>query len=354
MIVNVDLKDRSYPIIIQRGLLDSLDEYLKGRIFVVTNTTVYKLYGQKLKKYATDFVVIPDGEKYKNLKTFEKIANKLLSFKIERKDTIVALGGGVVGDIAGFVASSVLRGVNFIQIPTTLLAQVDSSVGGKVAVNTKYGKNLLGAFYQPKMVLIDPNTLKTLPNKEIKSGLGEVVKYAYIEKNASLNFDENATLLEFLSSNSFDENVEHIIAKSVQIKANVVSKDEKESGLRQILNLGHTFAHPVEKISNFKITHGEAVAVGLMFAFELSYKLNLINEEDKKKALSLLEKFELGQKLGKKFSPNNMFELMKSDKKVQNAEINFVLPISTTEVTMKSDIDELLVKEILLSFHSQD
>lgn len=354
MIVDVDLKDRSYPIIIQRGLLDNLDEYLKGRIFVITNTTVYNLYGQKLKKYATEFIVIKDGEKYKNLKTFENIANKLLSFKIERKDTIVALGGGVVGDIAGFVASSVLRGVNFIQIPTTLLAQVDSSVGGKVAVNTKYGKNLLGAFYQPKMVLIDPNTLKTLPKKQIKSGLGEVVKYAYIEKNASLDFDENATFLEYLLNNSLEENFEYIIAKSVKIKANVVSKDEKESNLRQILNLGHTFAHPIEKISNFKITHGEAVAIGLMNAFELSYKLNLINEKCRSKALSLLKKFELGQKLSKKFSPDKMFDLMKSDKKVQNSKINFVLPISEVEVSMKSDIDELLIKEILLSSHFQD
>ena len=352
MIVNVDLKDRSYPIVIQRGLLNNLDKYLTGRIFVITNTTVFKLYGEKLKKYATEFVVIKDGEKYKNLKTFEHIVNKLLSYKIERKDTIIALGGGVVGDIAGFVASSVLRGVNFIQIPTTLLAQVDSSVGGKVAVNTKYGKNLLGAFYQPKLVLIDPETLKTLPEKEIKSGLGEVVKYAFIEKNAVDNFDSNSTFLDYLLNNDFEKNLEYIIGKSVEIKAGVVSKDEKESYLRQILNLGHTFAHPIEKISNYKITHGEAVAIGLKYAFELSLKLGLISLEDSQRATALIKKFNLGQKLDKKYTADKMFDLMKSDKKVENSKINFVLPISSYEVIVKSDIDELSIKEILLSCRS--
>ncbi|MBQ3101970.1 3-dehydroquinate synthase [bacterium] len=347
MKIDVNLGDRSYPIIIQNNLLQNLDEYLRGNVFVVTNTTVNKLYGKYLKKHAKKIIVIKDGEKYKNLATFEYISNQLLASKIERKDTIVALGGGVVGDITGYVASSVLRGVNFIQIPTTLLAQVDSSVGGKVAVNTKYGKNLLGAFYQPKCVLIDPNVLKTLPERQIKTGLAEVVKYAFIEKTACNTFDESFTFFDFLSTKDYKQNYENIIARSCQIKADVVSADEHESNLRAILNLGHTLCHALEKLTNFKITHGEGVSIGLKFIFDLSLKLGLIEKEYYENAIQLLNSLGLKTDIPRAFKADKIIELMKSDKKVVAGEINFVVPCGKYDVMRKVLQDELLIKEIL-------
>lgn len=348
MKIEVNLGDRSYPIIIQNNILKNLDEYFReNEVFVVTNTTVNRLYGKYLKKYARKMVVIKDGEKYKNLSTFEYIANELLKAKIERKDTLVALGGGVVGDITGYVASSVLRGVNFVQIPTTLLAQVDSSVGGKVAVNTKYGKNLLGAFYQPKMVLIDPQVLQTLPERQIKTGLAEVVKYAYIEKTASDTFDENFTFFDFLLTKDYKQNYENIIARSCQIKADVVAADERESNIRAILNLGHTLCHALENLTNYKITHGEGVSIGLKFAFDLSLKLGLVEHEYYEKALGLLHSLGLKTDIPRGFKADKMIELMKSDKKVVSGEVNFVLPCGKYDVTRKVLQDELLIKEIL-------
>ncbi len=347
MKIDVNLGSRSYPIIIQNNLLENLDEYLRGNVFVVTNTTVNKLYGKYLKKYAKKMVVIKDGEKYKNLSTFEYISNQLLASKIERKDTVVALGGGVVGDVTGYVASSVLRGVNFVQIPTTLLAQVDSSVGGKVAVNTRYGKNLLGAFYQPKCVLIDPMVLKTLPERQIKIGLAEVVKYAFIEKTACNTFDESFTFFDFLSTKDCKQNYENIIARSCQIKADVVSADEHENNLRAILNLGHTLCHALENLTNYKITHGEGVSIGLKFAFDLSLKLGLIEQGYYSSAIELLEKLGLKTEIPRGFRADKIIELMKSDKKVEAGEINFVLPCGKYDVTRRVLQDELLIKEIL-------
>lgn len=347
MKIDVNLSDRSYPIIIQNNLLEDLDDHLRNDVFVVTNTTVNKLYGKYLKKYAKKMVVIKDGEKYKNLATFEYITNQLLASKIERKDTIVALGGGVVGDIVGYVVSSVLRGVNFVQIPTTLLAQVDSSVGGKVAVNTKYGKNLLGAFYQPKKVLIDPNVLKTLPERQIKTGLAEVVKYAFIEKTACETFDENFTFFDFLLNKDYKQNYENIIARSCQIKADVVSADERESNLRAILNLGHTLCHALENLTNYKITHGEGVSIGLKFAFDLSLKLGLIEQDYHNGAIQLIHSLGLKTDVPCNLKADKIIELMKSDKKVEAGEINFVLPCGKYDVTRKVLQDELLIKEIL-------
>lgn len=347
MKIDVDLASRSYPIIIQNNLLKNLDEYFNEDVFVVTNTTVNKLYGKYLKKYAKKMVVIKDGEKYKNLSTFDYIANQLLSSKIERKDTVVALGGGVVGDITGYVAASVLRGVNFVQIPTTLLAQVDSSVGGKVAVNTKHGKNLLGAFYQPKRVLIDPTVLQTLPERQIKTGLAEVVKYAFIEKTASDTFDENFTFFDFLTNKDYAQNYENIIARSCQIKADVVSADEHENNLRAILNLGHTLCHALENLTNYKITHGEGVSIGLKFAFDLSLKLGLVEQNYYTGAIELIKKLGLKTEIPHNMRADKIISLMKSDKKVVSGEVNFVLPCGKYDVTRKVLQDELLIKEIL-------
>ena len=237
--LTVNTKTKTYDIIIKEGLIAEILDYLQQdkKKFLITNKTIEKLYPDLVNNFENK-IVIKDGEEYKNFETFEFIINELLKRKIERKDLILALGGGVVGDLAGFAAASVLRGVNFVQIPTTLLAQVDSSVGGKTGFNTKYGKNLIGAFYQPESVLIDTNFLKTLPVREIKTGLGEVVKYSFIEKNCSN--DENIHLSNFLNeTNPNNLDFKEIIYRSVALKASVVTKDEKEAGLRAVLNFGH-------------------------------------------------------------------------------------------------------------------
>ncbi len=352
--LEVKFKDKSknYNILIEKGILkdikthiDALKKY--NNCFVITNKTVWKLY----KKYFEGFknvVVIEDGEKYKNFETYKYILDELLCAKIERDDVILALGGGVTGDIAGFAASTVLRGVDFIQIPTTLLAQVDSSVGGKVAINHKTGKNLIGAFYQPKLVLIDPNTLKTLDERQIKAGLGEVVKYAFIEKNCG---EKSSEFFNFLMNCNIksDYDLEEIIYHACKLKAYVVSKDEKEKSLRAVLNFGHTFAHGIEKVTNYKVfTHGEAVALGIKMALKLGVLKGLIKESYYKDGIKLLEKFNLQTDLDKKYSREKILKVFLSDKKVKNGKITFVLPVNVSSVGLYQDIEDALIKESLL------
>ena len=266
--------DLSYPIIIQRGILKNIENLLDNRrYFLITNDKIAKIYGEIVNKFDKDNrIIIKDGEKYKNLKTVEFILSKLLDKKIERKDCIIAFGGGVIGDMAGFCASCVLRGVDFIQIPTTLLSQVDSSVGGKTGFNDTHGKNLIGAFYQPKKVFIDPDVLDTLDEINFKSGMGEVIKYAFIEKSCGAKeFFNLFSLFEKTRPDEIKEKIEDIIFACVNLKAAVVEQDEKEKGLRAILNLGHTYAHAIEKISNYKIPHGQAVCIGIKMALRASY-----------------------------------------------------------------------------------
>lgn len=346
--LTVNAKTKNYDITIKEGLIAEILDYLQQdkKKFLITNNTLEKLYPDLVSSFENK-IVIKDGEEYKNFETFEFIINELLKRKIERKDLILALGGGVVGDLAGFAASSVLRGVNFVQIPTTLLSQVDSSVGGKTGFNTKYGKNLIGAFYQPESVLIDTNFLKTLPVREIKTGLGEVVKYSFIEKNCS--DDEKIHLSKYLDEadpNNLD--FKEIIYRSVALKASVVSKDEKEAGLRAVLNFGHTFAHSIETITNYKnFTHGEAVAMGMKLAFELSYNLNFINKEYLDYAFNLIDKFNLAPVYKIECDKDEYINIMKSDKKVSNSKIRLVLPASKGEVKIFDNIKEDDIKKVL-------
>lgn len=346
--LTVNAKTKNYDITIKEGLIAEILDYLQQdkKKFLITNNTLEKLYPDLVSSFENK-IVIKDGEEYKNFETFEFIINELLKRKIERKDLILALGGGVVGDLAGFAASSVLRGVNFVQIPTTLLSQVDSSVGGKTGFNTKYGKNLIGAFYQPESVLIDTNFLKTLPVREIKTGLGEVVKYSFIEKNCS--DDEKIHLSKYLDEadpNNLD--FKEIIYRSVALKASVVSKDEKEAGLRAVLNFGHTFAHSIETITNYKkFTHGEAVAMGMKLAFELSYNLNFINKEYLDYAFNLIDKFSLAPVYKIECDKDEYINIMKSDKKVSNSKIRLVLPTSKGEVKIFDNIKEDDIKKVL-------
>ena len=365
--LTVELKDRSYPIIIKTGVLDEvktlLGEYLEGsdgqksterRYFVITNKTVAKIYKNFLKGFE-NVVKIDDGEKFKNFKTFEYIIGELLKAKIERGDCIIAFGGGVVGDMAGFAAASVLRGVDYVQIPTTLLSQVDSSVGGKTGFNHVCGKNLIGAFKQPKLVIIDPKTLDTLDTRQIKTGLGEVLKYAFIEKStgcSEFNFFDRLKALGAGDTDLYKELKKHweeIIYISVSMKAAVVSKDECEKGLRAILNFGHTFGHAVEKITNYKkYTHGEAVAAGMVMAFQAALKRKLIDEAYFNDAVRLISSYGLISGSMKNFNKEKMFNAMKSDKKVSHAKIKLVLPVKPLEVQLFDDTEEPLIKDSLL------
>ncbi len=346
-------KESSYPIIIGEGLLGSAYEYIKehtkaNRFLVVTNTTVYQLYGKKLQSENSEFIVLEDGEIYKNMENLNKITDKALEMQLERKDAIIALGGGVIGDMAGFAAAIYRRGIDFIQIPTTLLAQVDSSVGGKVAVNHALGKNMLGAFYQPKLVLADTNTLDTLDERQFKTGLSEVLKYSFIEKNCACDCDYS--FLEFLKANRkliYAKNHKvliELIKICCNLKSSVVNKDETEKGLRAILNFGHTYAHAIEKVTNYKkYTHGEAVSIGMKLVFNLAKSLNNISEDYYNEAVSLLNDYELITELDFSPSKNDFFEAMKSDKKVTDKNIIFIMPKARKEVEICDNCDKNLI-----------
>ncbi len=328
-------------ILIEKGLINSIEDFINDNFFLITNTTLAKLYPDVIKKFDKKrVIIIKDGEKYKNIKTYTQIINKLLKEKIERKDTIVALGGGVVGDLAGFCASSVLRGVKLIQIPTTLLAMCDSSIGGKTGFNSQYGKNLIGSFYLANKVLIDPVFLNTLNEYEYKCGLGEIVKYALIEKSCKCEINYN--LLDVLSKyQSLDvkKEIEYIIKACVHLKARVVELDRLEGNLRKILNFGHTYAHAVETLSNYKkISHGEAVAYGINCAAKLSYNLGIIDRDYFNRIDYLLNKFQLLQK-EIKYKKSDIIEIMKQDKKVENQKINLLVPTAPAVVGLFDNID---------------
>ena len=332
--VNIREKNKSYPIFINNNdiekLKQSILEVIENKNYIVViSQKVHKLYSQKLDFPKEKTYVLKDGENEKNFKNYEKILNFELSKKLTREDAIIAIGGGVVGDLAGFVASTYMRGINFIQVPTTLLACTDSSVGGKVGINTKFGKNLIGAFYQPKAVFINVNFLKTLDERQFKSGLGEVVKYGFIEK--SCKAQEEYHLINFLT-----EHYQKILAKDIltlidlikiciNLKIAVVEQDEKESGLRKILNYGHTYGHAVENITKYKkYTHGECVVAGINFVLNLAVKLNIIDKEYKFICQDLLKKFEF--KEIPNFDKNKIIEIMTTDKKATDKYIKFILP----------------------------
>ena len=346
-------KESSYQIIIEQGILDNAYEYIEkytsaNKYLVVTNTTIYPLYGEKLKHNNTEFIVLPDGEEYKTTETLNKILDKALEIKLERKDAIIALGGGVIGDMAGFAAATYQRGIDYIQIPTTLLAQVDSSVGGKVAVNHKLGKNMIGAFYQPKLVLADTNTLNTLDDRQFKTGLSEVLKYAFIEK--SCNAEHYYNLFDFLKENKEliykkdSEILKRLIQICCELKSAVVNQDEKEQGLRAILNFGHTYAHAIENITEYKkYTHGEAVSIGMRLIFDLSYKMNLINETYYNKAVMLITDYNLVSKLDFQPDKEKFYNAMHSDKKVCDSSIIFIMPAGEQTVKKINNVDKNLI-----------
>lgn len=334
-IVDVNLGDRSYPIYIGPGLLDRpelLQRHIKGKgVLVVTNTTVAPLYLDKVvadikhggANVIVESVILPDGEKYKDMETLMKIFDKAIETRMDRKCTLVALGGGVIGDMCGFAAASYLRGVNFIQIPTTLMAQVDSSVGGKTGVNHPLGKNMIGAFYQPQCVLIDTDTLNTLPDRELASGVGEIIKYGLIRDAAFFEWQEKN--MEALLTRDPGA-LSYAIKRSCEIKAEVVSLDEKEGGLRAILNLGHTFGHAIEAGLGYgEWLHGEAVSAGMVMAADMSRRLGWIDDALQKRILSLIERAKVPTAPPTTLSVDTFKNLMAVDKKVSNGELRMIL-----------------------------
>ena len=347
--VNISGTQINYPILIVNepisDLYSKIFEKINGENYlVVISEKVEKLYGKQLNFPKSNKFILKDGEKEKNFKNYQKIINRALELKLTRKSSIIAIGGGVCGDLTGFVASTYMRGINFIQVPTTLLACVDSSVGGKTAIDTEFGKNLIGTFYQPTNVFINPLFLKTLDERQFKSGLGEVIKYSFIEKSCQCDIEYN--LMNFLNEkiNDIFQRDEKILAKLIEIcvnlKKSVVEKDEKESDLRRILNFGHTYGHAIEKFNNYKkYTHGEAVVEGIRFAFNLALKENVIDKNYKFFAEDMIKKFNFP--VLPAYRLEKMLEIMKTDKKSEKDKIIFVLPTdySTVEIFEQDYID---------------
>lgn len=319
--IHVNSPDGRYPIVIEAGLLGSLDliaqQYgLDQRIVVISNPTVMNLYGSIVQRYLPNAAaaVMPDGEAYKNLETVGKLYEQMVSAKADRNTAVLAVGGGVVGDTAGFVAATYMRGVPFVQMPTTLLSMVDSSVGGKVGVDLPQGKNLVGAFKQPQAVLIDPSVLKTLPQREWRCGLAEVIKHGLLA---------DAQLLE-MAVTTDQENAAALVRRAVQIKVDVVEADPYEQGVRATLNLGHTFGHALEQASHYAWPHGEAVAVGLVAAAYLSQTIGLCKHELPEQVENILEKVGLPIRI-KGIEPEAIYAAMSTDKKWSAGKARFIL-----------------------------
>ncbi|HMA07384.1 MAG TPA: 3-dehydroquinate synthase [Ramlibacter sp.] len=351
--IPIDLGDRSYPITIGTGLLADPSTWTRvpgaSQALIVTNTTVEPLYAARLERAiasrhaAVHKLVLPDGESYKNWQTLNLIFDALLQHGCDRKTVLYALGGGVVGDMAGFAAASYMRGVPFVQVATTLLAQVDSSVGGKTGINHPLGKNMIGAFYQPALVVCDIDTLRTLPAREFSAGLAEVIKYGPIADTALLDWIElNVESLMRRETAA----LAHAVRRSCEIKAWVVSQDERESGLRAILNFGHTFGHAIEAGLGYgEWLHGEAVGCGMVMALHLSHRLGLIEMAWVERMTALLRRTGLPT-VGPQLGANRYLELMRIDKKAEAGQIRFVVIDKPGSASVRSAPDAL-VREVI-------
>lgn len=353
--VHVELGKDSYEILIGRNLGAELQNFIRETGFpekalLISDTNVGKLYGENVLRsireagLSAELIMVPAGESSKSLQQAEQLYTAAIEHCLDRKSPIFALGGGVVGDLAGFIAATYMRGVPFVQIPTSLLAQVDSGVGGKVAVNHRLGKNLIGAFYQPKRVFMDMGTLDTLPVREIHTGLGEIVKYGviydadffdFLEKNA-----DKALSLEEMA-------VQHMVARSCEIKADVVSKDEKEGGLRRILNFGHTIAHAIEKETGYvRYNHGEAVAIGMIGAAYISREMGAARDEEVERLERLIKRMGLPMRAGG-CTTDHMYRDIFHDKKTVGGRVNWVLMKEIGNVFVTDDVPEAVVRHAM-------
>lgn len=331
MELKVNLGENSYPIIIEKGSIKNIGKHLKDKfkgkkVSIISDNIVYGIYGDSIKKgleadgYTAKAIVIPAGEKSKSFSILPSIYNELLEFKLTRTDIILALGGGVVGDLAGFVASTYLRGVPFLQVPTTLLAQVDSSVGGKVGVDLEKGKNLVGSFYHPKLVIIDPEVLNTLSDRIFKDGLAEVIKYGCI-KDKDLFYK----LKGYKDKKALIEDIEEIIYNCCDIKRKVVEEDEKDTGERMLLNFGHTLGHAIEQYYKYeRYTHGEGVAIGMYQIMKSAYSKGLVAEGVAEEIKDILIKYDLPYSLDGE-NIDELINVIKLDKKNINNSLSLIL-----------------------------
>ncbi|HIK07585.1 MAG TPA: 3-dehydroquinate synthase [Trichormus sp. M33_DOE_039] len=357
-VINVNLPQQSYEIAIAPGSLEQLgqrmaDLKLGKKVLLVSNPTIFKHYGEKSIKSleAAGFQVasycLPAGERYKTLNSIQKLYDIALENRLERSSTMVALGGGVIGDMTGFAAASWLRGINVVQVPTTLLAMVDSAIGGKTGVNHPQGKNLIGAFHQPRLVLVDPEVLKTLPMREFRAGMAEVIKYGVIwdaELFAQMEASKNLNQLRYIKP----ELINSILTRSCQAKADVVSKDEKEGGLRAILNYGHTIGHAVESLTGYRlVNHGEAVAIGMVAAGQIAVKLGMWQQEDTERQNALIQKAGLPTKLPEGLDITGIIDALQLDKKVKNGKVRFILPTQIGVVTITDEVPAEIIREVL-------
>lgn len=327
--LNIALPNSQYPIVIDSGDFDcsSLKQWLSGKkVMIVSNEVVAPLYLDEVKELFSGHdvyqCIIGDGEAHKNHQSWLKIIDALAEAQFNRSDVLVSLGGGIVCDITGFAAASWMRGISFIQMPTTLLSQIDASVGGKTGINHPKGKNMVGAFHQPRAVIINARTLKTLPQREFNAGIGEAIKYAGINQAWFYDWLQNNQV----AIKAMDEHVlMALIDYCCQFKAEVVEQDEKEQGVRALLNLGHTFGHAIETVSQYRYLHGEAVALGMVMAAELSAQLGHCSTDIRKMLENLLQAFDLPIMLDSKYAADEVLTSMKSDKKVINNQHRLVL-----------------------------
>jgi 3-dehydroquinate synthase len=357
-VITVELPQQSYDIAIASGGLDQLGNWMQPlklgkKVLLVSNPVLLKHYGQRaiasLEQAGFEVTThtIPAGERYKTLNSIQKIYDTALSQRLERSSTIVALGGGVIGDMAGFAAATWLRGISFVQVPTSLLAMVDASIGGKTGVNHPQGKNLIGAFHQPRLVLIDPEVLNTLSAREFRAGMAEVIKYGVIWDAELFEALEAAKRLD--QQRYIDAALmQLILTRSCRAKAHVVSKDEKEAGLRAILNYGHTIGHAVESLTGYRlVTHGEAVAIGMVAASQLAVDLGFWDETASQRQHALIEKAGLPTRLPAGLDIDAIVSALQTDKKVDAGKVRFVLPTQIGAATVTNQVSSAAIEKVL-------
>jgi len=354
--VIVNLKERSYKILIGSGLLRRINDFIGSlgdmeKIMIITNPRVFSLYAKGIenqirKNYKVTTAIVPDEERAKSLKWAKFLYDKMVKEKMERGSLVITVGGGVVGDLGGFVASTYMRGIPYIQVPTTLLAQVDSSIGGKVAIDHPLGKNLIGSFYQPKQIIIDSDVLETLPEKEFKNGMAEIIKMAAIRDKELFSILEKK--LYTISQDKVLLN--KVIFRSCLHKAKIVEQDEKEKYLRAILNYGHTIGHALESLGKYHtLTHGEAVLIGMFLAAEISYKTGVCKKDVMDRQQNLIRLLGLpGKRLS--FSIKKVMEAMERDKKVKKGKIRFVLTKDIGSAIIREDVPGEIVSSVIKNF----
>ena len=354
--LHVELNENSYPLFVGAGILNQIGEFVKSqakstKVFIVTDTFVKHQYAplvlESLKDVGFDVAIIdvPVGEESKSLEQLSRVLDSLIDNQLDRGATLIALGGGVIGDLGGFAAAVYMRGIAYVQIPTTLQAQVDASVGGKTAINHPKGKNLIGAFHQPKLVLIDVNTLETLPQRDIQSGLIEVIKIGVIRDEPLFEMvEENLSAILNLETETLIE----MIACACANKAEIVAKDEKESGLRMVLNYGHTFGHALEALTHYKkYRHGEAVSIGMNCAAKLAVNLGMFSETDFERQRALLNRAKLPLTFPYDISPEALCGAMSLDKKTLSGRLRLILPTRIGEVVIRDDVTDTKIIEAI-------